>query len=142
MSLSACRLVSSIAVALLCAGAAYAQESRATLSGTVTDPSGSVIPGTDVKLVNSRTGIAFDTKTNEAGQYRFLFLNPGMYRLTVQSTGFRVFVRENITLQVNLATVIDVALQLGDLSDRVTVTSEAPLLEAEKGDRGLVLNNK
>ena len=84
----------------------------------------------------------FNTKTNDAGQYRFLFLNPGAYRLTVQGAGFRSFVRENIQLQMNLSTVIDISLQIGDVSDRITVTAEAPLLQAEKGDRGLVINNK
>src|ERR1700754_1402682 len=115
------RFFSFTAAAALFAASALAQESRATLSGTVTDPTGSVIPGTGVTLTNSQTGVAFESKTNDAGQYRFLFLNPGVYRLTVQGTGFRAFVRENINLQINLATVIDVALQLGDLSDRVTV---------------------
>ena len=136
------RFVLSLALAALFAATAQSQESRATLSGTVTDPSGSVIPATAVSLTNSQTGVAFKTKTNEAGQYRFLFLNPGAYRLSVQSPGFRTFVRENIQLQMNLAPVIDVALEIGDLADRITITSEAPLLEAEKGDRGLVINNK
>ena len=67
---------------------------------------------------------------------------PADIRLTAQAAGFRTFVRANIQLQVNLSTVIDVALEIGDLADRITITSEAPLLEAEKGDRGLVLNNK
>lgn len=128
--------------AAIFAAAIHAQESRATLSGAVTDPSGSVIPAAEVSLQNSQTGVVFKTVTNEAGQYRFLFLNPGTYRLTVQSSGFRSFVRENIQLQVNTAPVVDVPMQIGDLADRVTVTSEAPLLEAEKGDRGLVINNK
>ena len=136
------RFVLSLALAALFAAIAQSQESRATLSGTVTDPSGSVIPATAVSFINSQTGVAFKTKTNEAGQYRFLFLNPGAYRLSVQSPGFRTFVRENIQLQMNLAPVIDVALVIGDLADRITITSEAPLLEAEKGDRGLVINNK
>ena len=92
------RFVLSLAVAALFAAVAQSQESRATLSGTVTDPSGSVIPATVVSLTNSQTGVAFKTKTNEAGQYRFLFLNPGAYRLSVQSPGFRTFVCENIQL--------------------------------------------
>jgi len=104
------RFVLSLALAALFAAIAQSQESRATLGGTVTDPSGSVIPATAVSLINSQTGVAFKTKTNEAGQYRFLFLNPGAYRLSVQSPGFRTFVRENIQLQMNLAPVIDVAL--------------------------------
>lgn len=139
---SSCPLLSFTALAVLSIAVAHSQESRATLSGTVTDPSGSVIPGTEVSITNSQTGVVFRTKSNEAGQYRFLFLNPGGYRLAVQSAGFRSFLRENIQLQLNLSSVIDVSLQIGDVSDRITVTSEAPLLQAEKGDRGLVINNK
>src|SRR5688572_16207321 len=122
--------MSFIAMVAMLAASAYAQESRATLSGSVTDPAGLVMSGTDVSLTNSQTGVVFKTKTNEAGQYRFLFLNPGMYRLSVQGPGFRGFVRENIQLQMNLGTVIDVPLQIGDVADRITITSEAPLLEA------------
>ena len=93
-----CALLSFLAVVTLFAAAARAQESRATLSGTVADPSGLVMPGTDVSIANSQTGVVFKTKTNDAGQYRFLFLNPGAYRLSAQSAGFRSFVRENIQL--------------------------------------------
>src|SRR6185369_12992923 len=123
---------------ILLGGVSYAQESRSTLSGTVADPAGLVVPGTEVTLTNSQTGVVTAVRTNDAGQYRFLFVNPGMYRLSVQSTGFRSFTRENIQLKTNIASVIDVTLQIGDVADRITVTSEAPLLEAEKGDRGLV----
>src|SRR5574341_1469814 len=111
------------------------QEIRATLSGTVTDTSGSVVVAASARLVNQDTGVAFSTTSNEAGQYRFLFLNPGKYRLLVSITGFRTFERGNIELNVNQSAVVDVTLQVGTQSETVTVTTEAPLLEAEKGDR-------
>lgn len=119
-----------------------AQETRATLSGIVSDPSGSVIAGAKVKLAGADTGVTFEATTNEVGQYRFLFINPGTYKLTVQQDGFKSFVRSGISLHVTQSAVVDVTLQVGQLTDSVTVTSEAPLLEAEKADRGLVINNK
>jgi hypothetical protein len=66
----------------LAAPAAFAQETRATLSGTATDPSGSVVNGAKIRLVNRDTDVAFDATTNQAGQYRFLFLNLGTYQLS------------------------------------------------------------
>jgi hypothetical protein len=121
---------------------APAQETRATLSGTVLDQSGAVIVGANLKLVNKDTGVALTATSNESGYYRFLFVNPGTYRLTAEQAGFRTFVRDNLVLSVSQAAVVDVTLVLGQASESITVTSEAPLLEAERADRGLVVNNK
>ena len=117
----------------------FGQESRATLTGTVTDPTGSSIAGAKLTLVNVDTAVAFKAETNPSGQYRFLFLNPGTYRLTVEMTGFRNYVREGIGLSTNQAATLDVALQLGTQAETITVGAEAPLLEAEKADRGGVV---
>jgi hypothetical protein len=67
--------VSLLTLLLLASG--FAQETRATLSGTVTDSSGLVVAGAKVRLAGQDTGVFFDTATNEVGHYRFLFLNPG-----------------------------------------------------------------
>lgn len=130
-----------IAVSLF-GGVLSGQETRATISGTVTDPSGSIVPGASVKLVNKETAVEFAASTNAEGQYRFLFVNPGAYRLTAEAPGFKTFVRDNIELHVSQSAVIDAALQVGQSTESVTVSSEAPLLEADKSDRGLVINNK
>jgi hypothetical protein len=119
-----------------------AQETRATISGTVVDQSGAAIVGSTLKLTNTDTSITLAATSNEAGAYRFLFVNPGPYRLTAESPGFRTFVREGIVLSVSQAAVIDILLPIGQSSESVTVTSEAPLLESERADRGLVINNK
>jgi hypothetical protein len=116
-----------------------AQESRATLSGTITDPSGSAIVGARLNLVNIETSTASTVETNQAGQYRFLFLNPGRYRLTAEMSGFRTYVRDAFELSTNQAGTIDVVLQLGTQAETITVGAEAPLLEAEKADRGGVV---
>jgi hypothetical protein len=120
-------------------GIGIGQETRATLSGTITDPSGSAVTGANLTLVNVETGVENRTETNAAGQYRFLYLNPGTYRLTVEMTGFRKAVREGIVLSTGQAATLDLPMQLGSQTESVTVSSEAPLIEAEKADRGMVV---
>jgi Carboxypeptidase regulatory-like domain/TonB-dependent Receptor Plug Domain len=120
----------------------FGQEARATLSGIVTDSSGSAISSAQLPLLNTETGVILSAQSNQIGQYRFLFLNPGAYRLTVEMTGFRTFVREGIALDVGQAATIDVALQVGAQSETVTVSAQAPLLDAEKADRGMVVDQK
>ncbi len=127
---------------LFATGAMLAQESRASIAGTVTDPSGSVVASAKLRLTNVETGVAFETASNDVGQYRYLFLNPGRYRLVAEMSGFRTFIREQIQLQVSQTATVDVVLQIGSQTESVTVGAEAPLLEAEKADRGLVINNR
>ncbi|MEK7404336.1 MAG: TonB-dependent receptor, partial [Acidobacteriota bacterium] len=121
---------------------ASAQESRASIAGTITDPSGSVVGRAKLQLTNVDTGVSFESASNEVGQYRYLFLNPGRYKLTAEMAGFRAFVREAIQLHVSQAATIDIVLQVGSQTESITVGAEAPLLEAEKADRGLVINNR
>ena len=72
----------------------YTQETRATLSGTITDPSGSAVGAAHVESTNVETANRSTAETNQLGQYRFLFLNPGTYRLTTEMAGFRTQIRE------------------------------------------------
>src|SRR6185369_17358159 len=88
---------------LLAATAVRAQETRATISGTLTDPSGAAIAGAQVSLTNVETASHASSLSNGLGQYRFLFLNPGKYRLTAEMTGFKTLVREGIELSTNQA---------------------------------------
>ncbi|MEO8735001.1 MAG: TonB-dependent receptor [Edaphobacter sp.] len=116
-----------------------AQETRATLSGTVTDASGGVLPNATLQLNNVNTGTSTSATTNASGQYRFLFIDPGTYRLTVDASGFQKHVESGITLNVSQASTVDVRMTIGSQSQTVTVTSDEPLLETEKADRGVVL---
>ncbi|MBI4908487.1 MAG: TonB-dependent receptor, partial [Acidobacteria bacterium] len=128
------------ALVALTLAAALAQDTRGTLSGTVTDPSGAAVVGAAVKLSNVNTGVVFDVVTNTSGQYRFLFVIPGTYKLSVEMSGFRAYEYGGIQLQVGQAAVVDVPLQLGATSETVTVSSSAALLDTEKSDRGVVVN--
>src|SRR5260370_36241824 len=125
----------------LCIGA-RAQETRGSLSGIVSDGSGAVIPRANLQLTNTETGVVLTTVSNDAGLYRFLFLNPGQYKLVASIAGFKTFERDRIKLSVSEAGTLPVVLEVGSQSDRITVSAEAPLIEAEKADHGMVIDNK
>src|SRR5262245_52903422 len=82
-------------------GPSNAQETRASVSGIVADISGSVVPGTAMQLTNIETGVTLSTVANEAGLYRFLFLDPGQYKLVATAAGFKSWERSDIELSVN-----------------------------------------
>ncbi len=115
------------------------QETRAALSGTVTDPSSASVAGASLVLVNIQTGVETRTESSRMGQYRFLFVNPGTYRLTTEMAGFRKQIREGIVLETGQAATLDVTVQLGSQAESVAVGADAPLIEAEKADRGMVV---
>src|SRR5919202_1519185 len=108
---------SSFVVALLFAGCflavpSRAQETRASLSGTITDQSGAPVSDATLRLVNVDTSVEITAQSNQLGQYHFLFVNPGNYRLTAEMSGFRKYVREGIQLETNQSATLDVGLQL------------------------------
>ncbi len=122
--------------------AAFAQETRATLSGTITDKNQAAIPGVTLHLKDVDTGTTASTQSNGVGQYHFFFLNPGNYRLTAEMSGFQTVVRNGIQLNVSQDATIDLTLPLGTQSQTVTVAGGAPLLETEKADRGMVISQR
>jgi hypothetical protein len=99
-------------ILLLLSGAplSMAQSSQSAVNGTVRDQSGAVIPGASVQLVNSGTGISSRTITNEAGFYVFPAVNPGPYRITVESSGMQTL-EATLTVQVRQSAVVDPILR-------------------------------
>ena len=129
-------------VFLMCAAFASAQEYRATLLGTVTDQSGAVVPGTRLIVTNIETGVSVESATNDQGRYVVPYLLPGRYKLRVEQAGFKAFERGPFELRINDRLELDVVLQVGQVSDQVTVTAEAPLLETSSSSRGQVIENR
>src|SRR5437773_10437237 len=127
---------------LACAASLFAQGERATLNGTVTDPSGAVMVGASVKAVNVATGVEFDVTTTDAGVFRIPYLQPGTYKLTVNAPGFKSAVRENIVLAVAQTLTLNFALEVGAATEQVTVSSEAPLLETGTAEIGSYVSKK
>jgi len=128
-------------LALLCT-AASAQESRGTIAGVVSDPSGAAVAGARLKAINLATNAGANSVTNERGAYEIPYLLPGVYRVTAEAEGFKTAVREGIELRVADRLVLDFKLELGAIAESVTVTGETPLLEAGTANVGLVMNTR
>ena len=118
-----------------------AQEYRATLLGTVTDPAGAAVPEAKVTVTNSETGVAVVTATNQQGTFSAPLLNPGSYTMTVEHIGFKAIVREHIDLQVSANRRVDVQLPVGSVASTVDVTSAPPLVETGTANRELVIDS-
>lgn len=129
----------SMVMAFLIVCSLSAQETRATLSGTITDKTGSAIVNATLQLTNISTGTTINAKTNNVGQYRFLYIDPGTYALNVNATGFQDYVQNGIRLNVSQGSTVDIQMTVGSQSQSVTVTSDEPLLETEDADRGEVV---
>jgi hypothetical protein len=109
--------------------AVYAQVSGATLSGTVTDASGSAVANATVSIRNTATGIVREVTTDSAGFYSAPNLSPATYDVTTSAAGFSKLVETGITLTVGLQQALNISLKVGQVSESVTVTSEAPQVE-------------
>ncbi|HUJ29713.1 MAG TPA: TonB-dependent receptor [Candidatus Acidoferrum sp.] len=106
------------------------------LKGSVSDPSGALMPGVAVKITNDLTGVVTPTTTNQAGLYDVPFLAPGNYTITFSKQGFRDFVRSGIVLQITTLE-IDATLQVGVSTQEIVVNAAPPLVETETSDQHL-----
>ena len=131
-----------ICTLLLLPAGAFAQEFRGTISGTVTDPSGAVVPGASVEVLQTQTGTINRTTSDKAGQYVVPFLPPGDYSITATKTGFEVFTRSGVTLQAQEHPIINLALTVGSATQTVTVTGEAPLVDQANASVGQVISTE
>jgi hypothetical protein len=115
--------------------AANAQSDRGTLTGTVSDPTGALIPAAALSLRNSETGATYASRTTETGNYTLPSLPAGTYELTVERPGFRRYLQTGIQVQVATTQRLDVTLQLGSATETVNVTASAPLLKTESAEQ-------
>jgi len=119
---------------------AFAQFETATLTGTITDAAGAVVPNATIKAVNEATNIESTAVANGEGRYLFPNLRPGSYRVMVSAQGFKQSVSPGVVLQVNQAARLDIQLTVGAVTEQVNVTGEAPVLETESSSRGAVID--
>src|SRR6266566_4475620 len=112
----------------------HAQKSTGTITGTVTDPSGAVVPGVSVTLVNDRTGASRTTTTNEQGSFSFPELDAGTFTLTVNKAGFKKLTEKNVELHVADVTTLNVTMQVGAASETVTVEASPVQVNTENGE--------
>ena len=123
-------------------GTAAAQEARGGISGRVTDPSGAVIAGASVTVVNTQTNSSRKLTTNETGYYEVNFLDPSSYTVTVEAAGFKKVVRSGLDVQVGTRMDLPFLMDLGSSSETVRVTAEAPLLDTASASGGRVLDQR
>jgi len=116
----------------------FSQAATGTITGTVSDTSGAVIPGVSIEVRNSDTGITFSTVTTETGNYAAPNLLPGSYAITAALFGFKKYERTGLTLAAAQTVRLDVSLEVGGQGETVEVRLEASLLKTETGD---VANN-
>jgi outer membrane receptor protein involved in Fe transport len=109
-----------------------AQMSSGDLKGTVTDPTGAVLPGATVTVMNTETGIERRTMTDAVGDYRFLVLAPGTYELKIEASGFAAYTRRPIQITVGQSLIIDPQLMPAGIQQEVIVQEAVPLLEPTK----------
>ncbi len=119
-----------------------AQEFRAKVTGHVTDPSGASVPDAIVQARNLATNELATTTADAEGSYTIPFLKPGNYNLSAETAGFKKVVKENLVLNVGQTATINLSLELGAVNETVTVTSEIPLMETARADRGLVIDTQ
>src|SRR5712691_662216 len=118
-----------LAIAILSTSPAYAQVSGATLSGTITDPSGAAIAGAKLSITNTATGISRDVTTDSAGLYSAPNLLPGPYDVSVGASGFSTTKQSGITLTVGAQQTLNVSMKIGEATQTVLVTEAAPLVQ-------------
>ncbi|MBI4877877.1 MAG: TonB-dependent receptor [Acidobacteria bacterium] len=124
-------LISWFVLALIWSGSAAAQSTMGTITGLVTDSSQAVIPGATVVARNTATGAEARTVASSTGNYVLLNLPIGSYEVSVTTTGFKSWSRAGIALSGNQTVRLDVALEVGQVSEKIQVTGEAPVLKSE-----------
>jgi hypothetical protein len=126
----------------LSATLSWAQGAVGTIVGRVSDSSGALIPGAAVVVTNVATNVAVKTKTTSSGDFTVPYLNPAVYRVTVEAHGFKKADEENITLAVDQTMRADVVLHPGEVSETVTVNSTGVALDTETSAVGEVITEK
>jgi hypothetical protein len=119
-----------------------AQSDRGTITGTVSDASGALIPGAKVTLTNTQTGTRAETVTTGTGNYTVPGLSVGTYTLSVEQSGFSKYDQIGIEVQVAVTTRVDVVLKIGNTGEQVTVTAEASLLKTESAEQSTTVTGK
>ena len=133
-------------LALVClislATSLQAQSTGGRILGRVSDPSGAVLSGANVTLANEQTGASRTAQTDKTGDYQFLEVPVGTYRIEFDQPGFKKSVTRGVTLQINQVIMMNMVLRLGAAQETVEVTSEAPLVDTTSTQLGAVVNDR
>src|SRR6266542_560994 len=128
-------------ILVLLAAPLAGQETRSMIYGRVLDPQGGVVSGASIVVTNTETNVATQLKCNETGYYEANLLLPGVYEVAAEAPGFKKFVRRGIDLAVSTRLEIGIDLQVGALTETVSVTAEAPMLDTSTVTSGRIMDN-
>ena len=136
-----------IALGMLCvfvaaASTASAQETRATVTGTVKDSQGASVPGATVTVLNTDTNVSYEGMTNASGVFTVQRVQPGPVKISATLPGFKTFVREGVTLRTAETVTLDVQLAVGGLEETVTVSAQASAIESNESTIAQTIENK
>src|SRR5438874_5283991 len=131
-----------IIVLALAPTSGWSQNVYGTIAGTVTDTSGAAVANAIVTLTNLDTAQKRSIETDSSGNYTFVNILPGRYKLEGEKTGFKKFVREPILVQIESGLRVDISLPVGAQTETVEVTGEAPLLQPETASLGQVVEQR
>src|SRR5467141_3522694 len=131
-------------MSLVCLGSgrARAQATWGSINGFVSDASGAMIPAASISVTEERTGVVTKGVTDASGLYNITHLLPGEYSVSVEMEGFKHFTQQHVTLQVDSTVRVDCVLELGSVSQKVTVEGAAPQLQVEKTDVARNINER
>lgn len=127
---------------LVLASLGLGQYETAAIIGAVKDPSTAGVPGATVRLESLETGVTASARSNESGDYQFLNVRLGTYRIRVEKAGFKTSVTDGFDVAVNARQRVDVNMELGAASESVSVSGAASILETESSDRGQVIGQE
>ncbi len=136
------RLLAITVLAIFATSSSPAQTITGTILGTVTDPAGAAVPSAEVSVTSRETNQVARVLTNDRGYFEATYLRPGTYDVRVAAQGFKAIERTNIALQVESRLRLDFKLEVGDVSTTVSVTGEAPLIEASTASLGQVITSR
>jgi len=122
--------------------AAYAQSDRGSITGTITDPAGAVVPGASVTAADLETGTRYEATTTPTGNYTVSQVPAGTYEISVEVQGFRKFVQRGVRIFATQTARIDVSLQVGGTTEVVTVNADAPLLKTESAEQSTTVSRE
>jgi hypothetical protein len=131
-----------LALALLVPASLSAQGASGRVLGRVADPTGAVLSGAKITLLNEATGISRDAKSNDSGDYSFVDVAPGTYTVQFELTGFKKNVQKSVIVDVNQVVTLNSILQIGGSQETVEVTSEAPQIDTTSTQLGAVINDR
>ena len=129
-------------LALVVTPALFASGPTGTITGTVTDPSGAVVPNARITVLNEATNALRDAETNADGDFTVALLPPGRYRVTAESKGFRRSIFGDVTVDVDQTVRVDFALQIGAADEEVRVKDTPPAIQTDTSTLGQVVNNR